>query len=267
MTDICRLCATLKRLDHLTTLADPELDAFPKLWRCCQLDFPPVHDELMPQSVCHDCVCNLNASYAFAERVQQAQETLRQAFLVDMQLVAKAEPVRVRSPSPVHAPMPLGTQTVSTDTGDHHDPATQLQQTQPPTEAAATKSSTFKLRSVIISLHLKGYSVSEISRRLQLDEQLVHDWIFTYQTYASTGNNNEQFAVPEADPAAAGAVLDLMDDTSDHFEQYTVIGMAEPDSGAAPVDIEIVDGDGGHEQQMSSEALVGFPLAIPFHLN
>lgn len=264
MTDICRLCATLKRLDHLTTLADPELDAIPKLWRCCQLDFPPDHDELLPQSVCHDCVCHLNASYAFAERVQQAQETLRQAFLVDMQLVDKEQaPALVRSPSPVHSTTPLDRQTSCTDTGDHDDPATQPQQQQTP-DAATIKESPFKLRSVIISLHLKGYSAPEISRRLQLNEQLVHDWIFTYQTYASA-NNNEHFADAEADPTAAGC--DVLDETSDKFDQFAVFGIEEPDREKAAAAIEIIGDDGDNELQMALTKMVGFTYLIPIYMN
>lgn len=82
MTDICRLCASLKRLDHLVTLADPNLSVKAKLLRCCQVELP-ANDDFMPQNVCTDCVSNLNSSWIFAEKVSQAQETLKQAFVVD----------------------------------------------------------------------------------------------------------------------------------------------------------------------------------------
>lgn len=83
MTDICRLCASLKILNQLVTIGEPELDILPKLIRCCNIELPRT-DDFLPQSVCRDCVQNLNASWAFSEKVLQAQETLRQAFLVDI---------------------------------------------------------------------------------------------------------------------------------------------------------------------------------------
>lgn len=83
MTDICRLCASLKRLDQLVaTVEDSTVAIKVKLIRCCQIEIPQ-NDDFMPQNVCHECVQNLNTSWNFAEKVLQAQETLRQAFIVD----------------------------------------------------------------------------------------------------------------------------------------------------------------------------------------
>lgn len=82
MTDICRLCASLKTLDHLVTLGDPALSLKQKLNRCCQLDLPD-GDDLLPQNVCDNCVQSLDNCWTFAENVAQAQETLRKAFSVD----------------------------------------------------------------------------------------------------------------------------------------------------------------------------------------
>lgn len=50
--------------------------------RCCQVELPS-NDDFMPQNICTDCVSNLNNSWVFAEKVRQAQETLKQAFMSD----------------------------------------------------------------------------------------------------------------------------------------------------------------------------------------
>lgn len=195
MTDICRLCASLKRLDHLMTLADPALAAAAKLSRCCRMDFPPPHDEFLPQNVCFDCVAHLNASYAFAERVHQAQETLRHAFLVEMQL---DDGKRLLTDAVESAAGPC-TQDAATDTQDDGDDdgevddnadvavSVAVESEHGAPSPVAAKEPTFKVRSVIISLHLKGFSVPQICKRLKLDEHIVSDWIFTYQTYAQCG--------------------------------------------------------------------------------
>lgn len=107
MTDICRLCASLKRLGVLIPLSDPSQAVKKKLRRCCQLELP-ANDEFMPQSVCNDCVGQLNACWSFAERVEQVQETLRQAFVddfVDERSDVQTEPPPP-SPAKVDAPLP-----------------------------------------------------------------------------------------------------------------------------------------------------------------
>lgn len=80
MTDICRLCASLKILDQLTSLAEPNLRLIEKLSRCCSLELSP--DELMPQSICQECVLSLESSWNFAEKVCQAQDILKKAFII-----------------------------------------------------------------------------------------------------------------------------------------------------------------------------------------
>lgn len=81
MTDICRLCASLKRLDHLITIADPSLSVKTKLLRCCQVELS--HNPILPQNICKECLSSLNNSWVFAERVLECQRTLEQAFLSD----------------------------------------------------------------------------------------------------------------------------------------------------------------------------------------
>lgn len=80
MTDICRLCASLKILDQLKSIAEPNLRLVEKLSRCCSVELSS--DELMPQSVCEECVLTLNSSWNFAEKVCQAQEILKKAFII-----------------------------------------------------------------------------------------------------------------------------------------------------------------------------------------
>lgn len=82
MTDICRLCASLKTFEHLVFIDDPSLALKKKLLRCCQISLS-IEDDLLPQNVCNSCIQRLDNSWAFAENVSQAQETLRKAFLID----------------------------------------------------------------------------------------------------------------------------------------------------------------------------------------
>lgn len=80
MTDICRLCASLKILDQLRSIAEPNLELAEKLSRCCSLELS--EDELMPQSICQECLLTLNSSWNFAEKVCEAQEILKKAFII-----------------------------------------------------------------------------------------------------------------------------------------------------------------------------------------
>lgn len=80
MTDICRLCASLKILDQLTSIAEPNLRIVEKLARCCSIELSS--DELMPQSICQECVVKLDSSWIFAEKVCQAQDILKKAFMI-----------------------------------------------------------------------------------------------------------------------------------------------------------------------------------------
>ncbi len=80
MTDICRLCASLKILDQLTSIAEPNLRLTEKLSRCCSVELSA--NELMPQSICHECVLSIDSSWNFAEKVCQAQDILKKAFII-----------------------------------------------------------------------------------------------------------------------------------------------------------------------------------------
>lgn len=212
MTDICRLCASLKRLDHLQTLTNPALEATEKLARCCQMVFPPANDEYLPQNVCFDCVVHLNASFAFAERVEQAQETLRQAFLVDMKLEQME-----------HQQQPPQEDVGTAATTESMDIVTDANTTV--ASVAVCTEPIFKVRSVIISLHLKGYSVLDICKRLQLDEQVVSDWIMTYRTYSDhcEVNDDGDDGVNESATATFSHKEQLMTEapSSDDHNEYT----------------------------------------------
>lgn len=81
MTDICRLCASLKILEQLTSISEPNLHLAEKLSKCCSLELS-INDELMPQSVCQECILSLNNSWNFAEKVCQAQDILKKSFII-----------------------------------------------------------------------------------------------------------------------------------------------------------------------------------------
>lgn len=82
MTDICRLCASLKTFEQLKFIDDPSLDLKKKLLRCCQINISH-SNELLPQNVCSNCIQRIDSAWAFAEEVSLAQETLCKAFLID----------------------------------------------------------------------------------------------------------------------------------------------------------------------------------------
>lgn len=154
---ICRLCASLKRLDHLITIADPSLSVKAKLLRCCQVELPS-NDDFMPQNICTDCLGHLNNSWLFSEKVRQAQDTLKQAFMSDQQVIEK--PLENGGSVQVEIVRRLykfqqGTIYV----------IYVLKHFQP----SRRKEPSFKIRSIIVSLHLKGYSIKDICQKLCLE--------------------------------------------------------------------------------------------------
>lgn len=75
MVGLCRLCASLRKADALTSIKDESSETCEKLRHCCQLDIK-IKDAL-PKSVCQECLDNLNRSYKFYLKVKEAQETLQ----------------------------------------------------------------------------------------------------------------------------------------------------------------------------------------------
>ncbi|KAM7362690.1 uncharacterized protein ACRADG_013268 [Cochliomyia hominivorax] len=74
MVGLCRLCASLRKKDVLTTIKDESSEICEKIRKCCQIDIK-MQDGL-PKSICQECVENLNNSYKFYNKVKEAQETL-----------------------------------------------------------------------------------------------------------------------------------------------------------------------------------------------
>ncbi|TMW52277.1 hypothetical protein DOY81_002610 [Sarcophaga bullata] len=72
---LCRLCASLRKADVLTTIKDESNETCEKLRHCCQLDIKI--KDVLPKSICQECLNNLNISYKFYLKVKEAQETLQ----------------------------------------------------------------------------------------------------------------------------------------------------------------------------------------------
>lgn len=162
MTDICRLCASLKTLDQLVTIEDPALALKKKLTRCCQLEFDD-NEDFLPQNVCLVCVQNLENSWNFAENVSQAQQTLRKAFSVDFaKKLIKCEVEDIEQES-------------DKTSGDCKTDQN-LQKKRKLAELS------LKLQSVITSLHLRDYSNKEIASKLNLQLEAVESWLIEYNS-------------------------------------------------------------------------------------
>lgn len=67
-------------LNQLTSIAEPNLRLSEKLLRCCSVELSS--NELMPQSICHECILSIDRSWNFAEKVCQAQDILEKAFII-----------------------------------------------------------------------------------------------------------------------------------------------------------------------------------------
>ncbi|XP_073819712.1 uncharacterized protein [Musca autumnalis] len=74
MIYLCRLCASLKKPDHLTTINDETNDLCQKAKVCCQV-FIRMQDP-KPKQICQECVESLNHCYKFYVKVKDAQEAL-----------------------------------------------------------------------------------------------------------------------------------------------------------------------------------------------
>ncbi|XP_055388208.1 zinc finger protein 182-like [Condylostylus longicornis] len=82
MASICRLCATLRKIESFVNLHDTSLDICMKLEKCCQLIVPRSND-VLPQNVCNECVLNLNDCWKFFQKVHESQESLSKIFYID----------------------------------------------------------------------------------------------------------------------------------------------------------------------------------------
>ncbi|XP_061391890.1 zinc finger protein 3 homolog [Musca vetustissima] len=74
MIYLCRLCASLKKPDHLITINDETNDICQKAKECCQVHIRM--QDLKPKQVCQECVESLNDYYKFYIKVKEAQEAL-----------------------------------------------------------------------------------------------------------------------------------------------------------------------------------------------
>jgi len=83
MSDVCRLCASVKSMADLVHIQDPNICLESKLMRCCQIILS--NEPLLPQSVCEECIQHLEASWKFAEMVSATQEHFKQDLLVNVE--------------------------------------------------------------------------------------------------------------------------------------------------------------------------------------
>ncbi|KAJ6636674.1 Zinc finger protein [Pseudolycoriella hygida] len=152
MTDICRLCASLKILEQLTSITEPNLRIAEKLSRCCSLELS--HDELMPQSVCKECVSSLDISWNFAEKACQSQVVLKKAFSTSLFAQDENE-VKKSFNGPTKRSEILAPRSVN--------------------------DLSWRVKSMIISLYTNGSTNDYISQKLNTDLDLVDGWIQMYE--------------------------------------------------------------------------------------
>uniref|UniRef100_A0A1I8NWD5 ZAD domain-containing protein n=1 Tax=Stomoxys calcitrans TaxID=35570 RepID=A0A1I8NWD5_STOCA len=76
MAGMCRLCASLK--SSLININAQSEDDTQKLLLCCRIRWE--NESPLPKSICQICQDELNASYKFLKKVQEAQENLRAFF-------------------------------------------------------------------------------------------------------------------------------------------------------------------------------------------
>lgn len=76
MTEYCRLCAELKEpTDIVTSITDVAQLMEQKLWACCQWTHENT-EQLLPHSVCTNCLDALDKCWLFSQKVQLAQQKL-----------------------------------------------------------------------------------------------------------------------------------------------------------------------------------------------
>lgn len=75
MVGLCRLCASLRKMDVLIMIKDDSNEICEKLRNCCQVNIKL--KDALPKSICQECMENLNNSHKFYKKVKEAQETLQ----------------------------------------------------------------------------------------------------------------------------------------------------------------------------------------------
>lgn len=85
MTDICRLCASLKTIERMIDITDSKHSIQLKLKRCCQIDLDSKTNDLLPQKACSDCFMQLNKCWLFTEKVIKAQDILKRTFVFELE--------------------------------------------------------------------------------------------------------------------------------------------------------------------------------------
>lgn len=74
MAEICRLCATLRKDEHLVKIEDSNHEICQKLRECFQFEIRI--EDALPKCVCHNCVEALQQAFVFYTKVRDAQESL-----------------------------------------------------------------------------------------------------------------------------------------------------------------------------------------------
>ncbi|XP_037814425.1 uncharacterized protein LOC119605404 [Lucilia sericata] len=75
MVDLCRLCASLRKIDVLVSIKDESNEICEKLRKCFQLNIKM--QDALPKTICQECMGNLNKLHKFYIKVTEAQETLQ----------------------------------------------------------------------------------------------------------------------------------------------------------------------------------------------
>lgn len=99
METTCRLCAQQRPIHQLRrSFDDHALNIQQKLIDCCRWNsLFPIEYETLPKRICHPCYRRLEASWAFAESVAQAQKQLISKFGDEKPELLPIEHVNIRS--------------------------------------------------------------------------------------------------------------------------------------------------------------------------
>lgn len=75
---ICRLCATVKKVNSFLTIQQEDHEVCQKLSKCFQIKIE-ISDSL-PKCICHECIQCLNQSFDFYTKIYESQESLSALF-------------------------------------------------------------------------------------------------------------------------------------------------------------------------------------------
>lgn len=79
MSQICRLCASVKSFDELVSIKDSNFNIEIKINLLSQV-ITLSDDEHLPQNACLECIVGLDSCLGYIDRVNKAQESLKHAF-------------------------------------------------------------------------------------------------------------------------------------------------------------------------------------------